>query len=243
MTEPTVNEDQNPLTKPKFIISAVVVAIIVALGLILAVIPKGGGAPSPEPSNAATSTGSSQPTATSAAASVCGLPSGDQAKPVTAPADTKWELVGKIAAPTSPKQFGPGKTDANGLRSCFAHSPTGALYAGANVVILASSGRNDLVLQYLTADGPERDKMLKSSGAASISGNPSFQLAGFKLLDYSGDRAVIEYGFKVSNGTFGSLPVVLQWSGGDWKAVPPASGQPEGKQLADLSGFIPWEGV
>jgi hypothetical protein len=110
-------------------------------------------------------------------------------------------------------------------------------------VILASSGRNDLVLQYLTADGPERDKMLKSSAAASTSGNPSFQLAGFKLMDYTGDRAVIEYGFKVSNGTFGSLPVVLQWSGGDWKAIPPASGQPEGKQLADLSGFIPWEGV
>ena len=242
MTEPTVNEDQNPLTKPKFIISAVVVAIIVALGIILALVPKGGGTPSPEPSNAGTSTGSGQPSATSVA-SVCGLPSGDQAKPATAPTDTKWELVGKIAAPTSPKQFGPGKTEANGIRSCFAHSPTGALYAGANIVILASSGRNDLVLQYLTVDSPERDKMLSSSAPAGSSGGPSFQLAGFKLTDYSGDRAVIEYGFKVSNGTFGSLPVVLQWSGGDWKAVPPASGQPEGKQLADLSGFIPWEGV
>jgi hypothetical protein len=85
--------------------------------------------------------------------------------------------------------------------------------------------------------------MLGSSSPSGNSGGPSFQLAGFKLTDYTGDRAVIAYGFKVSNGTFGSLPVVLQWSGGDWKAVPPASGQPEGKQLADLSGFIPWEGV
>ena len=237
-----MNEDQNPLTKPKFIISAVVVAIIVALGIILALVPKGTGTAAPEPSTTAASTGSTPPTATEAA-SVCGLPAGDQSKPATAPADTQWELVGKIAAPTSPQQYGPGKTQANGLRSCFAHSPTGALYAGANVVILASSGRNDLVLQYLTVDGPERDKMLKSSTSASSSGSPSFQLAGFKLTDYSGDRAVIEYGFKVSNGTFGSLPVVLQWTGGDWKAVPPASGQPEGKQLADLNGFIPWAGV
>ncbi|WJH26610.1 hypothetical protein [Pseudarthrobacter defluvii] len=242
MTEPTVNEDQNPLTKPKFIISAVVVAIIVALGIILALLPKGGGTPTAEPNNAGTATAGTQPSA-AADASVCGLPSGDQAKPATTPADTKWELVGKIAAPTSPAQFGPGKTESNGLRSCFAHSPTGALYAGANVVILASSGRNDLVLQYLTVDGPERDKMLSSSAATGNSGSPSFQLAGFKLTDYSGDRAVIEYGFKVSNGTYGSLPVVLQWSGGDWKAVPPASGQPEGKQLTNLSGFIPWEGV
>lgn len=242
MTEPTVNEERSPLTKPKFVISAVVVAIIVALGIILALVPKGGGTPSPEPTNAGPSTGRSQTSAT-AAASVCGLPSGDQAKPATEPAGTKWELVGKIAAPTSPKQFGPGKTDPNGLRSCFAHSPTGALFAGANVVILSSSGRNDLVLQYLTVDSPERDKMLLSPSAASNSGSPSFQLAGFKVTDYSGDRAVIEYGFKVSNGTFGSLPVVLQWADGDWKAVPPASGQPEGKQLAGLSGFIPWAGV
>ena len=101
MTEPTVNEDQNPLTKPKFIISAVVVAIIVALGIILALVPRGGGTASPEPSSTSTGTSSGQATATSAA-SVCGLPSGDQAKPATTPADTKWELVGKIAAPTSP---------------------------------------------------------------------------------------------------------------------------------------------
>ncbi|MEV7634321.1 hypothetical protein AB0N64_18120 [Microbacterium sp. NPDC089318] len=242
MTEPTMNEDQNPLTRPKFIISAVVVAIIVALGIILALVPKGGETASPEPSTTSTSTNSGEATAT-ADASICGLPSGDHAKPATTPTDTKWELVGKIAAPTSPTQFGPGKTDTNGLRSCFAHSPTGALYAGANIVVLASSGHNDLVLRYLTVDSPERDKLLDSSSASGSPGGPSFQLAGFKVTDYTGDRAVIEYGFKVSNGTFGSLPVVMQWSDGDWKAVPPASGQPEGKQLADLSGFIPWEGV
>jgi hypothetical protein len=242
MTEPTVNEDQNPLTTPKFIISAVVVAIIAALGIILALIPRGGGTPPAAPATAAASPSSGQPSATSDA-SVCGLPAGDQAKPVAAPADTKWELVGKIAAPTSPKQFGPGKTEANGLRSCFAHSPTGALYAGANVLALASSGHNDLVLRYLTVDRPERNKMLNSTAPAAASDGPSVQLAGFRFSDYSGDRAVIEYGFKASNGTLGSLPVVLQWSGGDWKAVPPASGQPEGKQLADLNGFIPWAGV
>ncbi|WP_427136775.1 hypothetical protein [Pseudarthrobacter sp. S9] len=243
MTEPAeTNEDQNPLTKPKFIISAVVVAIIVALGIILALLPKGSGTAAPDPTAGNTSSASSQPSATDAA-SVCGLPEGNQSKPVTAPADTKWELVGKIAAPTSPKQYGPGQTAADGLRSCFAHSPTGALYAGANIVILASSGHNDLVIQHLTVDGPERDKMLKSSDPAGTGNATPFQLAGFKLTDYSGDRAVIQYGFKVSNGTFGSLPVVLQWSGGDWKAVPPASGEPEGKQLADLNGYVPWAGV
>src|SRR5690349_10480434 len=99
MTEPTVNEDQNPLTKPKFIISAVVVAIIVALGIILALLPKGGGNPAAEPSSSGSATASTPPSA-AADGSVCGLPSGDQAKPATTSADTKWELVGKVAAPT-----------------------------------------------------------------------------------------------------------------------------------------------
>jgi hypothetical protein len=241
MTEPTVNEEQSPLTKPKFIISAVVVAIIVALGIILALVPKGGGTPSPEPSNAGPSTGSSQPSATSAA-SVCGLPSGDQAKPATAPADAKWELVGKIAAPTSPKQFGPGKTEPNGLRSCFAHSPTGALYAAVNVAALSGSGKANLVYEQLAVPGPERDAVLKSSPTAAPESVPA-QLAGFTVRSYDGDRTVIDLAFKGANGTFVSIPVPLQWFGGDWKIVVPATGDTGARQIADLSGYIEWAGV
>ncbi|MGN7150719.1 hypothetical protein LFT44_21260 (plasmid) [Arthrobacter sp. FW306-05-C] len=241
MTEPTVNEDQNPLTKPKFIISAVVVAIIVALGIVLALLPKGGGTPTAEPSNSGPTTASTQPSA-AAAASVCGLPSSDQAKPATTPTDTKWELVGKIAAPTSPTQFGPGKTEANGLRSCFAHSPTGALFAGANMIVLGSSGRPDLLAQHLVVEGPERDKMLAEPPTNAPTTAP-FQIAGYKIVDYAGNRAVVEYGLKAANGSVGSVPVAMQWQGGDWKWVLPATGMTEARQLSDLNGFISWAGV
>ncbi|MEO5315186.1 hypothetical protein PV772_13870 [Pseudarthrobacter sp. CC12] len=241
MTEPTVNEDQNPLTKPKFIIAAVVVAIIVALGIILALLPRGGGIPAAEPSNTGTTTPSAQPSA-AADASICGLPSGDQAKPATTPTDTKWELIGKIAAPTSPTKYGPGKTDTNGLRACFAHSPTGALYAGANMIILGSSGRPDLLAQHLVVEGPERDKMLSEPSTTAPATAP-FQIAGYKIVDYSGDRAIVEYGLKAANGSVGAVPVAMQWEGGDWKWVLPASGMGEAQQLSDLSGFISWAGV
>jgi hypothetical protein len=241
MTEPTVNEDQNPLTKPKFIISAVVVAIIVALGVILALVPRGGGTASPEPSSNSTSTSSGQPTATSGA-SVCGLPSGDQAKPATTPADTKWELVGKIAAPTSHTQFGPGKTEANGLRSCFAHSPTGALYAAANMTALSAAGKADLVYQQLAVPSPERDAVLKSSPTAAPN-SVTAQLAGFTFRSYEADRAVIDLAFKGANGTFVSIPVPLQWYEGDWKFVVPATGDTGARQLSDLSGYVEWAGV
>lgn len=241
MTEPTVNEEQSPLTKPKFIISAVVVAIIVALGIILAVIPKGGDTPSPEPSNARPTSGISQPSATSAA-SVCGLPSGNQAKPATEPADTKWELVGKIAAPTSPKQFGPGKTEPNGLRSCFAHSPTGALYAAANVTVLSATGKARLVYDQLAVPGPERDALLNKPEPQQTSGATA-QIAGFQIRSYDTDRAVVVIAAKGSNGALVSVPVPLQWHGGDWKVVVPATGSTGGGQISDLSGFIPWSGV
>jgi hypothetical protein len=240
MTEPTVNEDQSPLTKPKFIISAVVVAIIVALGIILALLPKGGGTASPKPDSTSTST-SNQPTATSGT-SVCGLPSGDQAKPATTPADTKWELVGKIAAPTSPTQFGPGKTEANGLRSCFAHSPTGALYAAANMTALSSAGKAELVYEQLAVPGPERDAVLNSTPTAAPN-SVTAQLAGFTFRSYEAERAVIDLAFMGSNGTFVSIPVPLQWYEGDWKLIVPATGDTGARQLTDLSGYIEWAGV
>ncbi|MDQ0867380.1 hypothetical protein [Arthrobacter globiformis] len=241
MTEPTVNEDQNPLTKPKFIISAVVVAIMVALGIILALLPKGGGNPTAEPSNSGSATASAQPSAT-AAASVCGLPSGDQAKPVTTPTDTKWELVGKIAAPTSPTQFGPGKTEANGLRSCFAHSPTGALYAASNVAVLSATGKARLVYEQLAVPSPERDALLNQPEPQETSAVTA-QIAGFQIRSYDADRAVIVIAAKGSNGALVSVPVPLQWHGGDWKVVVPATGSTGGGQISDLSGYIPWSGV
>ncbi|MET3937058.1 hypothetical protein [Arthrobacter sp. OAP107] len=241
MTEPTVNEDQNPLTKPKFIISAVVVAIIVALGISLALLPKGGGNPAAEPSNSGSATATTQPS-TAAAASVCGLPSGDQAKPATAPTDTKWELVGKVAAPTSPTQFGPGKTEPNGLRSCFAHSPTGALYAAANVAVLSATGKARLVYEQLAVPSPERDALLNQPEPQETSAVTA-QIAGFQIRSYDADRAVIVIAAKGSNGALVSVPVPLQWHGGDWKVVVPATGSTGGGQISDLSGYIPWSGV
>ena len=241
MTEPTVNEDQNPLTKPKFIISAVVVAIIVALGIILALIPKGGGNPAAEPSNSGSATASTQPSA-AAAASVCGLPSGNQAKPATTPTDTKWELVGKVAAPTSPTQFGPGKTEPNGLRSCFAHSPTGALYAAANVAVLSATGKARLVYEQLAVPSPERDALLNQPEPQETSAVTA-QIAGFQIRSYDPDRAVIVIAAKGSNGALVSVPVPLQWHSGDWKVVVPATGSTGGGQISDLSGYIPWSGV
>ncbi|MCQ9165498.1 hypothetical protein [Arthrobacter sp. STN4] len=239
MTESAeANKDQNPLTKPKFIISAVVVAILVALAIILPLLPKGEGAASPAPTMAATSTATAT-VESGSAASICGLPTGPQSKLATAPTDTKWELVGKVAAPTSPREFGPGKVAANGLRSCFSHSPTGALYAAVNLTALSGSGKAGLVYKYLSVPGPQRDKMLNESPAAS-DGSVTAQLAGFMVRSYDSDQTVVDLAFKADNGTYVSIPVPLQWSGGDWKFIIPATGDTGSQQISDLSGYIEW---
>lgn len=239
MTESAeTNKDQNPLTKPKFIISAVVVAILVALAIILPLLPKGEGAASPAPTMAATSTATAT-VESGSAASICGLPTGPQSKLATAPTDTKWELVGKVAAPTSPREFGPGKVAANGLRSCFSHSPTGALYAAVNLTAMSGSGKAGLVYKYLSVPGPQRDKMLNQSPDAS-DGSVTAQLAGFMVRSYDSDQAVVDLAFKADNGTYVSIPVPLQWSGGDWKFIIPATGDTGSQQISDLSGYIEW---
>ncbi|WP_104111884.1 hypothetical protein [Arthrobacter sp. N199823] len=242
MTEPAeTNEAQNPLTKPKFIISAVVVALLVALGLIFALTPRGSGTATPTtaPNNSPTATNSQSDASSSA--SVCGLPAGNQSKPATPPTDTTWELVGKVAAPTSPKQYGPGTTVADGLRSCFAHSPTGALYAAANVTTLSAIGKTRLVLENLAVPSPERDALLGQPEPAPST--DTAQLAGFAIRSYSSDQAVIDLAFRGANGAFVSIPVPLKWSGGDWKIIVPATGSTGAGQIADLTGYIPWAGV
>src|SRR4051795_11509350 len=74
------------------------------------------------------------------AASVCGLAPGSQEIPQTPP-EAKWELVGKVAAPTA-AAVGPGRKEGK-LRTCYAHSPTGALFAAANFIAVASVANTD----------------------------------------------------------------------------------------------------
>ena len=110
--------------------AAVVVGLIVTLGLILtaAGLLGGGGGAAP-PSAFAASPTPAQDT------SVCGLPDVALSGSLEKAPSAKWSLVGTIAAPTVDGQ-GPGRVDADGFRSCFAHTPSGAVVAAANIAAL-----------------------------------------------------------------------------------------------------------
>ncbi|MDP9886052.1 hypothetical protein J2W21_003577 [Sinomonas atrocyanea] len=243
MSQPTEGQspprDQSPWTRPRFIASAAVVVVLAALGIVYLALPSpsGGQAPAPAPSAMATATATAQ-----TGQSVCGLPAGDQRYPSVG-LPTKWELLGRIAVPTDPKGIGPGKTDGN-VRTCYQHSPTGALYAAANIAAAAFLPDGESIgVKDLSAPGPRRDQFLASPhpSAASPDQSQGAQIGGFQIQSYADQAASVVIGLKNSQGGHGSLTLPLKWVNGDWKLDYDSSGSIT--TVNDLSTFVPWSGA
>lgn len=237
--------ESNPFTKPGFIIAAALVVALIAAALVIFLIPKGEGNAQPAPAPAESSgTSTRSPSASAAAdASVCGLTASSDTALGAAP-ETKWELVGTMAAPTDPK-IGPGMTDDQGIRSCFAHTPTGALYAAVNLWALGSDpSKERAIAEQLAAVGPGRDAGMKLPQTAAPASAVKIQVAGFNV-SYTANQAIVELAFKADNGALASVRTTLLWQDGDWKGVVADDGAPleEPRQVRDLSGFIPWSGA
>lgn len=243
--------EKSPWARPGFIAAAAVVALLVVLGLILAVTggsngdAKGGEA-NPAPTPPAASSGQD--------ASVCGLAGGDQTIPKAAPTAT-WKLRGTVAVPSAPSTFGP-HTVAAGIPSCFAHSPTGALFATTNIyaaLSVASHGSDTkqiAALKAMAAPGPGRDAATSRRGGQRPSADSSagVQVAGFNVVRYEPASAVIDLAFRVDRpGATGFVHATstLRWDQGDWKIVLSQDGRPFDslQQIPDLGGYMPWSGV
>ncbi|MGO4188583.1 hypothetical protein [Pseudarthrobacter sp. TAF60_1] len=242
--------EPNPFTKPGFIIAGALVVALIAATVVIFLLPKGQGTAQPAPAPAEpSSTSSASPSASAAAgASVCGLPASSETALGTAP-KTKWELVGKMAAPTDPKTFGPGVTDEDGCRSCFANSPTGALYAAANMIALGSSGTQDelKLAENFLVPGPGRDAAIKAAKTrtSTAGSGETAQVSGFLIKSYSPSEADVDLAIKLPNGALAHSVLSLRWVAGDWKMKASDDGQIFNgvAQLSDLSGFILWSGV
>jgi hypothetical protein len=237
--------ESNPFTKPGFIIAAALVVALIAATIAIFLLPKGEGTAQPAPAPAESSdTSTRSPSASAAAgASVCGLSASSETALGAAP-ETKWELVGTMAAPTDPK-IGPGMTDDQGIRSCFAHTPTGALYAAVNLWALGSDpSKERAIAEQLAVKGPGRDAGMKAPQTAAPASAVKIQIAGFNV-SYTANQAVVELAFKANNGALASVRTTLLWQDGDWKGVVADDGAPleEPRQVRDLSGFIPWSGA
>lgn len=243
---PGTGEAGSPWTQPRFVAAAGVVGLIAVLGVGLAVIPGGDKDPAPAQSAPVAEAPAAGGSAADPALSICGLPAGDQTVPASAPKATKWELVGTMAAPTAPKQFGPGKVAA-GIRSCFAHSPTGALYAASSFVAMVNLPATRVpAAKSLTATGPDREAFIAETVATTAGATPGIQIGGFRVLNFSPTITTVDLGLKVTTSTavgYAHTVLTMRWEGGDWKAEAPPAGQSPTQVLPSLEGYLPWTGV
>ncbi|TLM80885.1 hypothetical protein [Pseudarthrobacter sp. NamE5] len=237
--------ESNPFTKPGFIIAAALVVALIAATVIIFLLPKGQGNAQPaETSGSATVS----PSASAAVnKSICGLPASSDVALGSAPS-SKWELVGRMAAPTDPNTIGPGVTAENGFRSCFAQSPTGALYAAANMVALgglSDEGIQRELIEKLVVPGRGRDAALKDIRTPSSADSSSIQIRGFVIKAYSTTAAHVDLAFSTSTGEYGHCVLPLKWIDGDWKVEISDAGEllNDVAQIRDLGGFIPWSGA
>jgi hypothetical protein len=143
--------------------------------------------------------------------------------------------------------YGPAKVDADGFRRCFAHSPTGAVFAAYNAIGAIGDQRKAVATAgKLMLPGHDTDALIKElrSEPASDSSD-SAQPVGFRVLDASRDRATVMLAMPVETA-FVSATLTLAWYDGDWRVVPPPAGEAVGAPFAqrrDLDGFVAWSGI
>lgn len=253
MNGTTQDEATSPARRRGFALAAAfITALLVAAAAVL-FLPAGDGGARPETDDNTPVAAQPSDTSTSVDAgddTGCDLPTSDQTVPRTTPTDTTWELVGRVVAPTSPERYGPGRTEP--VRSCFARTPTGALYAAANVLAsttLPDAGR--VLAEDLGAEGTGRDVAvdnLPPSPSTPATGGAPFQLAGFSFLSWTEDETVIDLavlGVAEQQGVYAHTPMTLRWEQGDWRLVysPEGAPFPRVQALPGLAGYVPWSGT
>lgn len=242
------SEQPNPFRSRRFILSMVVVAVIALCAVIILISNLTGGRNQADPTTAPTASTLAPTTPTAVSdpdPSTCGFKGYEVRGTVSAAPTTKWELVGTVAAPTDPVSVGPGVTDASGFRSCFAHTPTGALYAAVNVMALASDrSLTKELANKLVVRGTGQQALLKQADAAAASGT-RYQVAGFKIDSYTGATATVDLAVNFSTGQMLSFPIQLQWLEGDWKVKTTDDGgfTLTPAQLQSLGGYVAWAGA
>lgn len=223
-----------------FILSAALIGLLAIAAVVVLIINMNrGGESGPSPTPPPSSSDAAPPPETAGADSICGLPPSDETELSTSPA-VKWTPIGVIAAPADPAgAHGPGVQEADGFRSCYSHSPTGALLAISNYLALTSEPALQGRLEELVADG----STFEAAAAGEGYGDARLSIVGFRLLRYTEERAVIDLAVRVdsADGVLLSTPFEVVWQDGDWKVVvgsePPASAP-----LQSLGGYVSFSG-
>ncbi|MFC7403435.1 hypothetical protein [Citricoccus sp. GCM10030269] len=189
------------------------------------------GATAPAPSQDATATPTQR---TPVSGAPCETANPDQSFPTEAPETTWATHPYEILMPVSEK-YGPSNRDGN-LWSCFERSPTGAVFAGPNLLTAISMGEADAAIP-----GPGRDEAM----ALYEEADDDFErpvVEGFRILAADENSATIDY-WMTGQGQTASYGLDLVWDddAGDWKLNFETPGEhPRVALLEDTAPYVRW---
>jgi hypothetical protein len=234
-----------------WLLSAAFMAVLLIVGVV-AVVSSGGDTP-PRADSGPEPTGTTVPSAsasdgegTEARPDGCRTDDSDQTKPTAAPKDFAWKANGTGLVPVS-RTAGPLKFDGP-VWSCYAHTPTGAVFAAHGIADHFSYEGWREVFERQVVPGPGRDAMIakreneKDKSTSGQTGAGGY--AGFSILSYSKDEATVMLLIRgPSKGQFGAVSLTLQWHEGDWKIAPDPDGTVYSGmvEVSGTNGFVMWE--
>jgi hypothetical protein len=241
----TDETDQNPFARPGFVLAALLVILLVVVGIVVAVSISGRDDNPNDPMEAipAPTTTTAPDKSANVEPSTCGLPGEVLSGTLSIAPEAEWSFQGTTAYPTS-SEYGPGESSPVGVRSCFQHSPTGAVFAAANAVVQATdpATTREWLAQFL-ADSPARNELLEAATGSTDPGS-RVQVSGFRLLTYDGKSASVDVAVRGSSGgqTVNlSMVYNLVWEAGDWKLwVDDVAAPINVATVPDLAGYISW---
>lgn len=176
-------------------------------------------------------------------------PSNDRV-PTQEPSEVEWEDYHGLALPTSPTS-GP-LVYVGSVARCYAHSPTGALLAAAQIsarALLAGDwaavGSHQIEPGPASAEYHSRMTRLKGTTVVPRWGRDLDGLmepAGFRFLSYSDQQAVIVLAYATEGGLLKSAVYTVVRGTHDWllRAEPDGSIGALVQNPSSLEGFVPW---
>jgi hypothetical protein len=167
----------------------------------------------------------------------------DQTAPAQPPGDVTWRPLNGAKVPLS-ASAGPVKSSGQVLW-CFAHTPLGAVMA-ANVIPRQMSGSAwRTVTEQQVVAGNARDVFvaMRSSQQGAPPQYTANSMAGFMVMSYSPDTAVVRLLIKQPPAVYATTDFTVAWDGGDWKVKALAGGDLHTPVTAVTAngGFVMWK--
>lgn len=236
------DQEQRPRgRRTSLILAAVFVVAIVIAGLVVGVVV-GLRGPSTAHPYASTTTGPSGSASDTGrtAEGACGEVPYLSTNDLNSAPTTTWAPWSATSIATS-SAAGPSK-DVGGVRTCYARTPTGALFAAFNFAQYCSDSTVlPLAMQAVLASGAGKSVAVQQASTAEACQPSGQYVEGFKLVSYDGSAATLYLALNAPAG-LAEYGVQLVWEQGDWKVVTDSQGNSPiaTNQLSSITGFIPW---